>query len=189
MFGYFIQTTTTKNGWWWWWEMTSESGHFNQDGKEKHKKKEKKEKKRIWAWAMASLVRREKSLSIYLSPTTTTHHLPSRRRCVPLILFKSLLIHFPTLLRRWWCYFCYNDERRRRREGPMILSTERDWNVSRMWWKTGALFIYLFIYFYFFVFFLRPTRSPLHTNYRRISYFPLRLKIFFTILHIFRFIC
>jgi hypothetical protein len=27
--------------------MTSESGHFNQDGKEKHKKKEKKEKKRI----------------------------------------------------------------------------------------------------------------------------------------------
>jgi hypothetical protein len=25
--------------------MTSESGHFNQDGKEKHKKKEKKKKK------------------------------------------------------------------------------------------------------------------------------------------------
>jgi hypothetical protein len=113
--------------------------------------------------------------------------LPSRRRCVPLILFKSLLIHFPTLLRRWWCYFCYNDERRRRREGPMILSTEREVGMFQECdEKQGP---YLFIYFYFFVFFLRPTRYPLHTNYRRISYFPLRLKIFFTILHIFRFIC
>ena len=125
---------------------------------------------------MASLVRREKSLSIYLSPTTTTHHLPSRRRCVPLILFKSLLIHFPTLLRRWWCYFCYNDERRRR-EGPMILGRERLECFKNVMKNRGL--IYLFIYFcfnFFFVFLLRPTRSPLHTNYRRISYFPVRLK-------------
>jgi hypothetical protein len=47
--------------------MTSESGHFNQDGKEKHKKKRKKEKKGFEReqWPPSFVV---KSLSQSISP-------------------------------------------------------------------------------------------------------------------------